>query len=168
MNSRRRSSLLLLLLPGLVAGTAYIYLGKPRLEAEARAAAEALDKLRTRVPLPAEETALSAREAGLRDELKTLEGNAVEESSSGSGEKLALLLRRHRLLLLEEMLDPSGALAPTGFEKSRLRQLKLDGRYLDVLSALRGLTDPSIGAVPLRLVMAREGAEVRWTLLLWM
>jgi hypothetical protein len=175
MNAKRRSGILLLLLPGLVGGTLYIYLGKPRIEGEVRALGESIVQARAQRPSPAQEAQLWARERELQAEVKRLEelrSAGTVSPAAGSGERLAFLLARNKLLLLEETLDPpvAGSL-PQGLEKTgsgRLRQLKLSGRYLDVLSALRSLPDPSIGAIPLRLVMARDGTEVQWTLLLWM
>lgn len=177
MSPKRRSSVLLLLLPGLIGGTVYIYAGKRPIEREAVAAVDEIARTRTQLPTPAQETRQASREKDLLEELKALEAalatHSLSPSAAGSGERLSLLLARHRLLLIEETLDPgssAGALPP-GMDKTgagRLRQLRIAGRYLDVLAALRGLLDPSIGAIPLRLVMAREGVDVRWTLLLWM
>lgn len=172
MNPKGRSGVLMLLLPGLVVGTVYIYLGKPRLEKEAEAAIHDAAVTRTRVPTRDQEVAQASRELDLREDINSLEGalalSGPGAAVAGSGEKLALLLARQRVLLLEEVVDPSGASAPSTLDRARLRQLRLAGRYLDVLSTLRGLLDPSIGAIPLRLGMSRENGDVRWTLLLWM
>lgn len=178
MSPKRRNSVLILVLPALVVGTGYIYLLRPRTATEARQARDAAQKARQEAPTRAQESREMYREEALREEVRKLElavgagGTAVRPAVAGAGERLAALLTHHRLLLLEETMDPpsTGALPP-GFDMApagRVRSLKLAGRYLDVLNALRGLVDPSIGGIPLRLTLGREREELRWTLLLWM
>lgn len=137
--------------------------------------AESAARARAQSPPASREAELAAMEHRLREEVRRLEEAGATGLPPGrpeSGERLAELLSRHRLVLLEETLDPAapGSL-PEGARKAgrgRLRLLELTGRYLDVLSALQGISEPPVGAVPLRLVMTREGADVRWMLLLWM
>jgi hypothetical protein len=175
VTARRRSGLLVLLLPGLAGGTIYIYWGKPRIERAAREMAEAAERARAGRPHASQEAELAVRERTLQEEADRLErlraaGNPAVEPDGD--ERLAMLLARHNVLLLEETLDPAApGTLPESVQKAgpgRLRRLTFSGRYLDVLSALRGLLDLRIGAVPLRLVMSREDGDVRWTLLLWM
>lgn len=178
MSPKRRSTVLALIVPALVVGTGYIYLVRPKTEKEVAQAREAVTKARQEAPSVAHESRELGREESLREEVRTLEltvGSAnvgIRPAVVGAGERLAALLARNRLLLLEETLDPpSVGLLPPGYDNvsaGRVRSLKLAGRYLDMLNALRGLVDPSMGGIPLKLTLAREGEEFRWTLLLWM
>lgn len=175
MSGKRRTGVLALLLPGLVGGITYIYLAKPRLERELGALQVSAVQARDRRPSAADLSRAVAQERRLQEEIRTLEAartGGAPSAGAGSGEHLAVLFARHRILVLEETLDPPapGSL-PETFAKAapgRLRRLSLAGRYLDILSALSGLVDPAIGGVPLRLVMSRENGDVQWTLLLWM
>ncbi len=134
--------------------------------------------------------ALEERRAALRQEADQLSGTRPDPSQTHQAEeKLTAIFQRHRLRLIEETPAPKGETGklpkalteavsrlgrapPSGSEQ--VRSFKLSGRFLDLLGAVRDLTnDDQPPGVPIGLSMdevdaSRPSVNRVWTLLVWM
>lgn len=185
----RRERAALMVLPAFVIAAAYVLVVRPNAQRTLESTRARLAAERTQAPNPAAAASDVSFELELRDRLAELRQQfaarsrppATSGARSVDGHRVARTLAEHRVTLLEERVEGSGADDSTVFEARRwlstsehadrgpLRTLRVRGAYFDLLEALRALLEPDVDAVLLRVDMNQipwSEDEPTWTLII--
>jgi hypothetical protein len=173
-----------MLLPGLVAATAYVYFPRATAARNITGLEARIEEVRLQAPTLAAEARVTEELSALRRVAEELRRAAApvapaprthEDAASRAAdvEAVLLLLARHDLTLTEESTGPIGIEAAASpllrGVRGPVRTLRFRGGFFDVLAALNELVESGARAFPLQLEMKRsrdEEGALLWTLML--
>lgn len=179
-----RRALAIMLLPGLVAATAYVYLPRARAARNVAALEARIEESRMQAPTLAAEARVTEELDALRREEEALRRSAAPAAQTSrphedvvaraaNVEQVLLLLARHDLTLTEESTGPIGVEAAASpllrGVRGPVRTLRFRGAFFNVLAALNELVASDAPVFPLQLEMKRsrdEEGALLWTLML--